>query len=43
MPLEGIKLFNFNQYWKSDKRPSIIHADLETWIKKIDRCKNKPE
>ena len=25
---------------KSDKAPCIIHADLESLIKKIDKCKN---
>ena len=28
---------------KSDKMPYIIHADIESAIKKIDRCANNPE
>ena len=28
---------------KSDKIPQIIYADIESLIKKIDNCKNKPE
>ena len=28
---------------KSDKMMYIIHADIESLIKKIDNCKNNPE
>ena len=28
---------------KSDKIPYIIHADIESLIKKIDGCDNNPE
>ena len=43
MPSEDTKILEFNQYWKSDKTPSIICANLESLIKKIDGCKNNPE
>ena len=33
----------FNQYWKYDKTPSIISANLESLIKKIDAWNNNPE
>ena len=33
----------FNQYWKSDNTPSIIAANFESLIKKIDAWKNNPE
>ena len=36
------KILEFNQYQKSDKAPSIIYADLERLIEKIDVCKNNP-
>ena len=39
---EDTKILEFHQYWKSDKAPSIINADLECLIEKIDRCKNNP-
>ena len=28
---------------KSDKMPYIIYANIESLIKKIDRCANNPE
>ena len=28
---------------KRDKTPSIIYADFESFIKKVDNCKNNPE
>ena len=37
------RCIEFNQYQKSDKIPSIIYADLESLIKKVDGCKNIPE
>ena len=43
MPSEDSKILEFNQYHKSDKIPSIIYADLESFIKKVDGCKNTPE
>ena len=45
MPSKDPKILEFNQYRKSDKIPSrsIIHADLESLIKKVDGCKNNPE
>ena len=45
MPSKDPKILEFNQYRKSDKIPSrsIIRADLESLIKKVDGCKNNPE
>ena len=43
MPFEDTKIFEFNQYQKSDKAPFIIFRDLECLLEKIDRCKNNPE
>ena len=39
MPLEETKILEFNQYKKSDKASSIVYADLECLIEKIDGCK----
>ena len=35
-------ILEFNQYMKLDKMPSIIYADIESLIKKIDGCANNP-
>ena len=43
MPFEDTKIFEFNQYSKSDKVPFIIYANLESIMEKIDGCKNNPE
>ena len=43
MPSEDNKVLGFNQYQTSDKIPSIIYADVESLIKKVDGCKNNPE
>ena len=43
MPSEETKILEFNKYCKSDKTPFIIYADLESLIKKIDKCKDNPE
>ena len=43
MSSKDTKILGFNQYWKSDKTPSIIYADLESLIKRIDGCKNNFE
>ena len=40
MPSSDTKVLQFNQYQKSDKRPSIIYADIECLIKRMDGCKN---
>ena len=40
---EDTRIFEFNQYQKSDKAPFIIYADLECITKKIDVCKNNAE
>ena len=40
---EDTKILEFNQYKKSDKAPSIIYADREYLIEKIDGCKNNPQ
>ena len=42
MSSEDTKMLEIKQYWKSDKTPSIIYADLEFFIKK-NGCKNNPE
>ena len=36
-------ILKFNQYQKYSKIPSIIYADLESLIKKVDGCKNNCE
>ena len=45
IPSESTKILEFNQNQKSDKAQftSIIYADLECLIEKIDGCKNNPE
>ena len=43
MPSENTKIWQFNQYQKPDNTPSNIDADLESLIRKVDRCKNDPE
>ena len=43
MPSGDTKIFEFNQYQKSDKAPFIIYADLECIIEKIDGYKNNPK
>ena len=43
MPSENDNILEFNQYLKSDKMLYIINADIESLIKKIDRCANNPE
>ena len=40
MSSKDTKILGFNQYWKSDKTPSIIYADLESLIKRIDGRKS---
>ena len=37
------KVLDFNQYHKSDKTTSIIYADFESLVKKVDGCKNNSE
>lgn len=36
-------ILKLNQNMKSGKSRCIIYADLESLIKKVDRCKNNPE
>ena len=43
MPTEKIKRLEFSQYMKSDSMPSIIYADIESIIRKIDGCAWNPE
>ena len=43
MPSEDTKIVEFNQYQKPDKTLSIIYADLECIIEKINGCKNNPQ
>ena len=34
------KIWEFNQYQKSDKAPFVIYPDLECIMEKMDECKN---
>ena len=43
MHFKGLKILEFNEYWKSDNTQYIIYADLESLIKKLDVCKSNPE
>ena len=43
MPSEKDNILEFNQYMKSDKIPYIIFADIESLIKKTDRCASNAE
>ena len=43
MPSEKNNILEFHQYMRSDKMPYIIYADIESLIRKIDRCANNPE
>lgn len=40
MIFEDTKTLEFNQHQKFDKTPCIIYVDLETFMKKVDGCKN---
>ena len=40
---EETKILEFNQYWRSDKTPTIIYADFESLIKKVDGCTNNTQ
>ena len=43
MPSENDNIWEIKQYMKSEKMPFVIHADIESFIKKIDGCANNPE
>ena len=43
MPSEKDNILEFNQYMKPDKMPYIIYTDIESFIKKVDRCVDNPE
>ena len=43
MPAEKDSILEFNHYMKANKMPSIIYADIESLIKKINGCANNPE
>ena len=43
MPSEDTKILEFNQHRKSDRTPSFIYAVIESFIKRIDGCKNNSE
>ena len=43
MPSEKDNTLQLNKYMKSNKMSYIIHADIESLIKKIDECPNSPE
>ena len=40
MPSEDTRILEFNQYRTSQMVPSIIYADFESLITKVDGCKN---
>ena len=42
-PFEDTKIFEFNQYQKSDETPSINHENVEPLIKKIDGFNSNSE
>ena len=37
------QILEFKQYVKSDKMPYIIYADIESLIRKVERCTNNQE
>ena len=43
MPSEDTKIFEFNQYQKSNKAPFIIHVNLDCLIERTDECEHNPE
>ena len=43
MPFEDTKVLEFNKWQKYDKVIFLIYAGLESFIEKIDGCKNNPE
>ena len=43
MPSEDTNILEFNQYRTSDKAPSIIYPDIDSLIKRADRCKNNSQ
>ena len=43
MPSEDIQIFQFNQYYKSNKTPFIVYVDLESLLKRMGKCTNNPE
>ena len=43
MPSQKDNILEFNQYMKSHKIIYIIYGDMESLIKKIDRCANNPD
>ena len=43
MPNENNKILKYNPGEKSLKVPSIIYADLECLLEKIDTCQNNPK
>ena len=43
MSSEKDNILESNKYIKSDKIPYIIYVDIESLIKKLDRCANNSE
>ena len=43
MPSEDTKILEFSLHQKSDKAPSIIYANLESLIKRINKSKTNFE
>ena len=42
MSSEETEIIEFYQYRKPYKIPSITYSDLESLVKKVDRCENNP-
>ena len=42
MPFADTKIWEFNQYQKSDKAPFIDYASLQCIIEKTDGCRKNP-
>ena len=43
MPSEDTEILEFNQYRKFDKKLSVIYADFESLIERIEECKSNFE
>ena len=43
MPKEDNKILKYNHGEKSMKVPSIIYADLESFLEKMNTCHNNPK
>ena len=43
MPSEDATILKLNQYYKFNKAPFIIYADLESLTEEMNRCEKKSE